>query len=80
MPKYVFFASNGLVKTAISDSVYAEQLSSSPELKIIEFEAEANDKHEAQLKLKSHLEQNTETLKDFGGDVTLSSIIESLLR
>lgn len=80
MPKFVFFKSGTDIVTAVSESVYVDQLSTSSEYEKIAFETEATDKQAAVLKLKAYLETNTNTLKDFSGDITFSSVIESLLR
>lgn len=80
MPKFIFFKSGADVVTAVSQSVYADQLSTSSEYEKIDFETEATDKQAAVLKLKEYLETNTSALKDFSGDITFSSVIESLLR
>ncbi len=80
MPNYVFFINGADIKTAVSGSVHADQLSSSPDFEKIDFETKAVDRQDAQLKLKTHLEENTGALKDFSGDITFSAVIESLLR
>ncbi|MCY0775181.1 hypothetical protein OWK27_21070 [Enterobacter cloacae complex sp. 2022EL-00788] len=80
MPKFIFFKSGADIVTAVSQSVYADQLSTSSEYEKIDFETEATDKQAAVLKLKEYLETNTSALKDFSGDITFSSVIESLLR
>lgn len=80
MPGYMFFISGADIKTVVSGSAYAAQLLASPGTEKIDFETEASDKQEAQLKLKTHLEKNNKSLKNFTGDITFSAIIESLLR
>lgn len=80
MPKFVFFKSDTDIVTAVSQSVYADQLSTSSAYEKIDFETEATDKQAAVLKLKEYLETNTNALKDFSGDIAFSSVIESLLR
>lgn len=80
MPRYVFFLNGDDIRVAISESVYAEQLTSTPGVKKIAFETEASDQKDAQLKLKNHLEENTDALKEFTGSTGFSAVIESLLR
>jgi hypothetical protein len=80
MPRYVFFINNENVTSAVSNSVYAEQLASLSGYEKIDFETEAKDKQDAELKLKAHFGENTKAVKEFGGDITFSSVIEAFLR
>lgn len=80
MPKFVFFHNGSDIRTAIADSVYAGQLSLTPGFEKVDFETEAIDRRDAQIKLRTHLEENTEALKMFTGNTTFSAIIESLMR
>lgn len=80
MPRYIFFVNDEKVTSAVSNSVYAERLASSSGFEKIDFETEANDKQDAELKLKAHLGENTQAVKEFGGDITFSSVIEAFLR
>jgi len=80
MPRYVFFLDADDIKTAISESVYAELLTSTSGVKKFDFETEASNHQDAQSKLKTHLQENTDALKEFSGSTGFSAVIESLLR
>lgn len=78
MPKFVFFHNGSDIRTAMNDSVYAGQLSLTPGFEKMDFETEAVDRRDAQIKLRTHLEENTDAIKSFAGNTTLTAIIESL--
>lgn len=80
MPRYIFFINGKNITSAVSRSVYADQLASSSSYKKIDFETEADDKHHAELKFKAHFGENTQAVKEFGGDITFSSVIDVFLR
>lgn len=78
MPHYKFFVKQSDVRTTESDAEGSELLNSGYQK--LDFEADAADKKGALKKLQVHLGENTTAVKNFSGDITLSSIIESLLR
>jgi len=78
MPKYRFFAKNNEIAATESTLPDADFLNEGYEK--IDFETDAEDKEAAINSLKNYLSQNTDATKKYTGDITFSSIIESLLR
>lgn len=78
MPHYKFFVKQSDVRATDSDVEGTEFLGSGYQK--LDFEAEAADKKGALKKLQVHFGENTSAIKNFTGDITFSSIIESLLR
>lgn len=78
MPHYAFFVNNNDIRA--TDNISEQSALVESGYQKIDFETDAVDSVVAIKLLQKHLSLNTEAIQKFTGDITFTSIIDSLIR
>lgn len=80
MKKFLFFYSKAKFKILPHENLSQGEINKMKRKGFDYREIEADDEEDVILKIKEENNINMKSLKEYGGDITFSSLIESLLR